>query len=67
MDEVKNCEILFDTGSVNVKAERYDELVCAEATLKLIERMYHNSDSTYYCGEILSYIFGKKGADKGAE
>lgn len=67
MDELKNCEILFDTGSVNVKAERYDELVCAEATLKVIKRMYHNSENTYHWEEILSYIFGEKGADKGAE
>lgn len=65
---VINSEILFDTDSVCVKTDRYNELVSAEAKLKIVENMYHAKDfSTYDYDKVLELIFGAKGENEDAE
>lgn len=63
-----NTEILFDTDSVCVKTDRYNELINAEAKLKIVENMYRTKDfSSYDYDKVLELIFGAKGENEDAE
>ena len=65
---VINSEILFDTDSVCVKTDRYNELISAEAKLKIVEKMYRTKDfSIYDYDKVLELVFGAKGENEDAE
>lgn len=63
-----NTEILIDTDSVCIKTDRYNELVSADAKLKILENMYRTKDfSSYDYDKVLELIFGPKGENEDAE
>ena len=65
---VINSEILFETDSVCVKTDRYNELINAEAKLKIVENMYRTKDfSSYDYDKVLELVFGPKGENEDAE
>lgn len=65
---VINSEILFDTDSVCVKTDRYNELISAESKLKIVENMYRTKDfSSYDYDKVMELFFGAKGENEDAE
>ena len=67
MEEIKTCEILVDTGSVNVPIDVIREYERKATQLKIIEKLYRSDIGTYSYDVILSLIFSEKGTDKNAK
>ena len=49
-----------ESTSVNVNVNKYIELICAKAKLKIIEKMYKSAISSYDYNSILELIFTKE-------
>ena len=67
MEEIQTCEILVDSGSVNVPIDVIREYERKATQLKIIEKLYRSDIETYRYDEILSLIFSEKGTDKNAK